>query len=627
MKKSWQLSIVLAAIVCLAIVVSPLAYSQTPTPPQNPLQNSAVRDSVVETMEAPKTSPPKPNPNGAAQPSTPSPPPKNISVPVVFEGETLFTVEKPFGPHSPEERSREIVQKIEAIAKDLSVDINSLQALKEQGLTLIVAGDTTIASITEADAKAAKTTRDALSDRVLQQIESAIYKYRTRNLAGFSFNSVIYSAIATIVLLTILTIVGFVFPRIYTTIESWKYTRIPDIRIQNFQLVSAEQIADLTIAIFKTVRSILTLGLLLVYLPLVLSFFPQSRYLSDKFWSYLFSTIQFAGKSLLNYLPNLFSISVIVLIVVYLLQFLKTIFTEIEKGNISIPGFYQDWAVPTFRLLEVGILALSAVIIFPYLPGFGSPAFRGISVFLGVLLSIGSSAAIANTVAGVILIYTRAFQIGDRISVANIEGDVESKLLLVTRIRTPYNVIVTVPNALLLSTQIFNYNASLRDTNIPVTLSTKVHFRYDVPWEKIHEALLNSARLIPNILQDPAPAVFHNSLENSTIVYELRFCTKSPSRKAAMFSELHRNIQIQCNHAGIEILTPQYSAIRDGNALALPDEHKPKGYTQPGFQLHPLGNLFQIDLQLGSSGKNGRTTHPSEPSPSTHQSDSPSQNS
>ena len=167
----------------------------------------------------------------------------------------------------------------------------------------------------------------------------------------------------------------------------------------------------------------------------------------------------------------------------------------------------------------------------------------------------------------------------------------------------------------------------MRDTKIPVILSTKVHFRYDVPWEKVHEALLAAARLIPNIMQDPPPVVFHNSLENSTVVYELRFCTKSPSKKAAMFSELHRNIQIQCNRAGIEILTPQYSAIRDGNALAIPEENRPQGYTQPGFQLHPLGNLFQIDLQLGSSGKNGRTTNSSEPSSSTQHRDSQSQSS
>jgi small-conductance mechanosensitive channel len=344
---------------------------------------------------------------------------------------------------------------------------------------------------------------------------------------------------------------------------------------------------------------------------------PWTKPISKLFWGYFRSTLSLAWGEFIKYLPNLFSVALVIIVTSYILRFIKPIFDELNKGTISLPGFYPDWATPTYRILEISILALAAVIIFPYLPGFGSPAFQGVSVFLGIVFSLGSSAAFANAIAGIILIYTRAFQIGDRVKVADILGDVEEKLLLVTRIRTSYNVIVTIPNASLLSSNIINYSATIRDTNIPLILSVSVTLNYRIPWRQAHQILIEAALITPKVLDDPQPIVHQIHLGNSCVTYELKVYTNNPHGMAGLYSSLHQNIQDKFYEAGIEIVAPQYSAVRDGNASTLPEEYLSPDYTPPGFQLHPLGNLFQIDLKLGSNQKTTRKTSASNSSDRT----------
>jgi small-conductance mechanosensitive channel len=261
--------------------------------------------------------------------------------------------------------------------------------------------------------------------------------------------------------------------------------------------------------------------------------------------------------------------------------------------------------------VEVGIIALALVMGAPYFPGFGSPAFQGVSLFLGVLFSLGSSAALSNAVAGIILIYTRAFQIRDRIEAEDTQGDVVEKSLLVTRIPTDDNVIVTLPNSNLLSTKILNYNAPMRDHNIPVALTIQVNFGYDVPWQKVAEAVKAASQKTPYILQDPPAKVLHLELNEFSVKYEIETYTENPRKKEAILSEFQKYLRDACNDAGIEILSPHYAAVRDGNRSTLPENSLPKNYKNRGFQIHPLGNLFQIDMQWGGD----RPHHPTQNQP------------
>ena len=240
-------------------------------------------------------------------------------------------------------------------------------------------------------------------------------------------------------------------------------------------------------------------------------------------------------------------------------------------------------------------MALALVLAFPYLPGFGSPAFQGISVFLGILFSLGSTAVVANVVAGTILIYTRAFQIGDRIKIGEAIGDIVEKTLLVTRIRTIKNVIITIPNGTVLTSQIINYTALSQDPNYYLILHTTITLGYDVPWRKVHQVLIDAAIATNNILTEPIPFVLQTSLDDFYVSYELNAYSNKPMLMANIYSELHQNIQDKCNEAGIEILSPHYSAVRDGNQTTIPENYLSEDYKAPGFRLSSLNNLFNPD--------------------------------
>jgi small-conductance mechanosensitive channel len=221
------------------------------------------------------------------------------------------------------------------------------------------------------------------------------------------------------------------------------------------------------------------------------------------------------------------------------------------------------------------VLALSAVLAFPYLPGFNSPAFQGVTVFLGLLLSLGSTSAITNVIGGVILIYTRAFRIGDHIRIGEVVGDIIETNFLAVRICTPANQVITIPNATLLSNKVVNYNLSSRDLNRSLILQSSITIGYDVPWRKVHDTMITAALNTAHVLQDPAPFVLQTSLDNDHVSYQVNAYTDDPNHMVLIYSQLHQNIQDQCNQNGIEILSPTYTALRDGNRSTLVEGHFP----------------------------------------------------
>ena len=302
--------------------------------------------------------------------------------------------------------------------------------------------------------------------------------------------------------------------------------------------------------------------------------------------------------SLLAFIPNLLFIAIIVAVLRYVIRGVRVLFSAIANGTISLPGFYRDWAMPTYKIVRFLIIAFGAVVIFPYLPGSKSPAFQGISIFLGILFSLGSTSAVANMVAGTILTYMRPFKMGDRVKIADAEGDVIEKTLLVTRLTTIKNVDITIPNAMVLSSHIINYSSSAKELGL--VLHTTVTIGYDAPWRKVHELLIAAAGSVEEIQKEPKPYVLQTALDDFYVHYELNCYTNEPHIMAKTYSQLHQNIQDRFNEAGVEIMSPHYSSLRDGNKATIPDEHLPKTYRAPVFRFGPGGDTpFPKDTAKG----------------------------
>ncbi len=369
-------------------------------------------------------------------------------------------------------------------------------------------------------------------------------------------------------------------------LDSWRGTRIPALKIQSYEVLSADRITEVLKGLVKLVRIAALIITLYVTVPVVLSLFPWTRDWVAYLKPYLMAPVYRLFWGFVAFLPNLFSIIVILVATRYLLRFLRAVGTEIKRGAIIFPGFHADWADPTFKLLSFIVIMFAVVLISPYLPGFGSPAFQGISIFLGVLLSLGSTAAVANIVAGTALTYMRPFRIGDRVQIADAVGDVTEKTLLITRLRTIKNVEITIPNALVLAGQIINFSAMAQDPGL--VLHTKVTIGYDAPWRQVHELLIGAGRATRFVTAEPPPFVRQTSLDDFSIGYELNVYTKEPGRSLEILSELHENIQDRFNEAGIEIMSPRFSALRDGNQPAMPADHLPSEAAPKGFRILPL---------------------------------------
>jgi small-conductance mechanosensitive channel len=214
--------------------------------------------------------------------------------------------------------------------------------------------------------------------------------------------------------------------------------------------------------------------------------------------------------------------------------------------------------------VRFAIFVLALVAIFPYLPGSSSPAFQTISVFLGVVFSLGSSSLVANTVSGTILTYMRALRVGDRVKIQDSYGDVIERTLLVTRIRTVQNEIVTIPNSVLLNGQIINYSTMAEEGRL--ILRSSVTIGYDAPWPKVHAALLEAARRTPLALADPAPFVLQTALNDYNVAYVLNIHVRDAAWTQFILSDLNQRIQDTFAEANIEILSPMYNTIRQSRA-------------------------------------------------------------
>jgi small-conductance mechanosensitive channel len=316
---------------------------------------------------------------------------------------------------------------------------------------------------------------------------------------------------------------------------------------------------------------------------LVFSFFPPTRVLARQILAMAWEPTRVALLAVVGYLPNLFYIAVIGLLTYYILRVVHLVFDALEGGAIRIPGFFPEWAQPTFKIIRVLALAFSVVLIFPYLPASRSGAFKGVAAFLGLLVTFGSAGAVSNVVGGVVMIYMRPFKVGDRVKISDTVGDVVERGMLITRLRTPKNVEITIPNSMVLGSHIVNYSATAAESGI--ILHTAVTIGYDAPWRDVHEAMKEAARRTEGVLAEPAPFVLQTALGDYAVTYELNAYTQEPAKMLALYSALHENLQDCLAEAGIEILSPHYQALRDGNASTIPAPHTPKAGDERAFKV------------------------------------------
>ncbi len=492
-------------------------------------------------------------------------------VPVVVDGDTLFTLYAERGGYSAFDRADMINEKLLSIGKDRRLHRDSINILENEYYIDIMYGNKVIVSITDQDAIWEGTSRHELAERYAPILASKIDNLKE----GYNLLEIAKRAAMFLLVLVaqylLFKLTNFLFRKLRRQIIRFKQQRLKPIIIRDYELLNTRQLGRMLIFFSNLLRYVVLLIQLTFSVPILFAIFPQTEKLALKIFLYIIDPIKMVLKSIGEYIPNLFIILVIWFCIKYIIKGLRYITNEIENEKLKINGFYPDWAQPTFNIIRFLLYAFMIAMIYPYLPGSNSGVFQGISVFVGLIISLGSSTVIGNILAGLVITYMRPFKLGDRIKLDDTTGNVIEKTPFVTRLRTPKNEVVTIPNSFIMSSHTVNYSVSARQYGL--IIHTTVTIGYDAPWRQVHQLLINAARSTPGVLEHPKPFVLETELQDYYPCYQINAYIKDADRLAFITSELHQNIQDTFNEAGVEIMSPHYFAGRDGNASTIPEDY------------------------------------------------------
>ncbi|WP_264565016.1 mechanosensitive ion channel family protein [Flavobacterium sp. N3904] len=502
-------------------------------------------------------------------------------------GDTLFFIYNKIGSFSAQNRAVAISSRIKVLYDDPFFKPDSLSLSKSDiSIDIVYNKDFVIMSITDADAKIIGKNNLALAKENLGIINKTVVFQQESNsemnwLKRIGKSLLLMSLIALIVLL-----INKLFRWIKAFLVKKRERYFHGFKVKESYVFSPEKQMEFALRFLAIIRIFVLVFTLYFSLPVLFSVFPSTKEYAATLLNWIFSPAKLALMGFVHFLPNLFSIVVIVFLFRYAIKLIKFFVDEIQEGQIQIDGFYSDWAKPTFNIVKVLMYAFMVVIIFPYLPGSNSPIFQGVSVFVGVLFSLGSSNAIANMIAGLVITYMRPFKVGDFIKIGEISGTVLEKTALVTRVRTQKFEDITIPNATVLSSSSINYSANTNENSNGLLIHTTVTIGYELPWVDIHKALINAALRTDLVEKIPPPFVLQTSLDDFYVSYEINVYTKKPTQQPAIYSNLHQNIQDCFNEAGLEIMSPHFNALRDGNKTTTPDDYLKQDYAVPPFNIN-----------------------------------------
>lgn len=507
----------------------------------------------------------------------------HTGIPVVPFGDTLFYVYNKLGPLQPSDRAQNINHKLAQLASDPFFAADSIRPIPNENNIDVIYNDLVLLSVTDDDALWLNQDKLIVAQQYADTIKSALIKEKKDT----SLKSILIRIAWLLLIIVVFSAIVFGINRLFKRLRN-KAVRQKDqyfkgVKVKEYALLNQQKQIGIVFTALRIARIILILFIFYITLPFVFSIFPWTKGIADKLISWTLSPVKSIVLSFVHYLPKLLTILVIYFITRYLVKFVNYLAEEIAVGNLTINGFYPDWARPTASGIKFLLYAFMFVVVFPYLPGSDSKIFQGVSVFLGILFSLGSSSAISNVIAGFVITYMRPFKIGDRVKIGEITGDVIEKNLLVTRLRTIKNEEITVPNASILNGHTINFTTSSKDLGL--ILHTTVTIGYDVPWKQVHEMLIGAALATDGVLKDKPPFVLQTSLDDFAIAYEINVYTDHSHKMAVIYSDLHRNIIDHFNGAGVEIMSPHFIAHRDGNTSTVPKDHLPEDYAPPVFKV------------------------------------------
>jgi len=460
---------------------------------------------------------------------------------------------------SAEERAARIRRAIVAAARDRTVSPDSLRLVESDLGIRIMAGQTLLTTVVEADADVEGVRPDQLASVLQSRIGIAIEAYRADRAPRALVLHALFALGGFVLLVVALRLV--LWAARHT--RRWLQTRIGEqveaVQSRTAQLVRADRVWMLLDGVVATARTLAVLVLVYSYLQASLGLFPWTRRVGLQLLGLVVGPLATMATAIVDYIPKLFFLLILVFVTRWALKLIRTAFGALETGRLVISGFYPEWATPTYRIVRVLVVALAVVVAYPYIPGSQSSAFTGVTLLLGALVSLGSSSVVSNVLAGYTMVYRRAFALGDLIEVNDVYGEVTKIRAMVTTVLTPLNQQVVLPNSVILNSPVVNYSALEREGAYLV--QTSVGIGYETPWRQVEAMLLLAAERTEGVAGGRAPFVWMRTLGDFAVVYQLNVPCADARGRLGLITSLNRNVLDVFNEYGVQIMTPAY--VRD----------------------------------------------------------------
>lgn len=493
-------------------------------------------------------------------------------VPIIVDKDTLLLLYASRGGATPERRAKEAMDKIEKLGKSLSFSTDSMYVFDSEFSSDIMSGDMVLLSVSDLDGMWQGKTRNELAEDYLGVIQAKIEELQEEYGLRAKVTGVLLALLIIVVQIVLIILTNRLFRRLYKRIVWAMRTWIRPFVFKGYELLNTRNAAHILLLLARIVFWIVVVLQLFISIPLLFSIFPETQSLTFQLLGYVWNPLKDIGLGIVGYIPNLIKIIIIIICFRYLIKGIHYVANEIAEGHIKFEGFYADWAIPTFQILRALIWCFAVVMIWPLLPSSDSEVFKGVSVFVGVVFSLGSTAIVGNIISGIVITYMRPFKIGDFVKINGIEGEVVEKTAFVTRLRTTKNEIVTVPNSAIMSSEAVNYSSAAEQRK-GVIIHTEVTIGYGVPRETVENLLLEAAQSCTKLQKKPAPFVRIRALEDFYVRYEINAYTLQSLQLSACYSELHKAILDHFFEAGVEIMSPHFKAERDGNPVEIPESY------------------------------------------------------